>query len=75
MRYSAQNLTLISFLTDIFEGDIVMDSRLRSWVTGQADKRDAINDVSYLWRKSEDGTVRVPYILSKEIQEGIATKG
>ncbi|XP_068717986.1 hatching enzyme 1.2-like isoform X1 [Montipora capricornis] len=54
---------------DIFEGDIVMDSRLRSWVTGQADKRDAINDVSYLWTKSEDGTVRVPYILSKEIQE------
>lgn len=53
---------------DLFEGDIVMDQRLRSWVTGESDKRDAINDVSYLWPASDDGTVRVPYTLSDEIQ-------
>ena len=47
-----------------------MDQRLRSWVTGQYDKRDAINDVSYLWPKSDDGTVEVPYTLSQEILEG-----
>ena len=47
-----------------------MDQRLRSWVTGESDKRDAINDVSYLWPKSDDGTVRVPYTLSDEIQRG-----
>lgn len=56
--------------TDLFEGDIVMDQRLRSWVTGESDKRDAINDVSYLWPASDDGTVRVPYTLSDEIQRG-----
>lgn len=54
---------------DIFEGDIVMDSRLRSWVTDQADKRDAIDDDFFLWPKSDDGFVRVPFKLSKEIRE------
>ena len=47
-----------------------MDQRLRSWVTGESDKRDAINDVSYLWPKSDNGAVRVPYTLSDEIQRG-----
>ncbi|XP_015777189.1 PREDICTED: zinc metalloproteinase nas-13-like [Acropora digitifera] len=62
MRYLPDN-------GDIFEGDIVMDSRLRSWVTDQADKRDAIDDDFFLWPKSDDGFVRVPYKLSKEILE------
>lgn len=62
---------LLFFVTDIFEGDIVMDSRLRSWVTDQADKRDAIDDDFFLWPKSDDGFVRVPFKLSKEIREGI----
>ena len=56
--------------SDLFEEDIVMDQRLRSWVTGDYDKRDAINDVTYLWPSSDDGTVRVPYTLSDEIQNG-----
>ena len=47
-----------------------MDQRLRSWVTGESDKRDAVNDVSYMWPASDDGTVRVPYTLSDEIQRG-----
>ena len=50
-----------------------MDQRLRSWVTGQYDKRDAVLDTSYLWPKSDDGKVRVPYILSDEILEGKRT--
>ena len=50
-----------------------MDQRLRSWVTGQYDKRDAVRDDSYLWPKSRDGKVRVPYILSDEILEGKRT--
>lgn len=54
---------------DLFEGDMVMDARLRSWVTGQYDKRDAINDDTYLWPKSQEGHVRVPYSLSDEIME------
>ena len=62
---------VLFFVTDIFEGDIVMDSRLRSWVTDQADKRDAIDDDFFLWPKSDDGFVRVPFKLSKEIREGI----
>ena len=60
--------------TELFEDDIVMDQRLRSWVTGQYDKRDAINDDSYLWPKSDDGTVRVPFKLSDEILEGKTTR-
>lgn len=48
-----------------------MDSRMRSWVTGQADKRDAINDDYFLWPKSDYGIVRVPFKLSKEIREGM----
>ena len=52
---------------------MVMDARLRSWVTGQYDKRDAINDDTYLWPKSEEGHVRVPYSLSDEIMEGKRT--
>lgn len=51
-----------------------MDQRLRSWVTGQYDKRDAINDESYLWPASVDDNkkrvIRVPYTLSDEIQRG-----
>lgn len=67
-----ENIKKRSYLPDdgdIFEGDIVMDQRLRSWITGEYDKRDAINDISYLWPKSDDGTVRVPYSLSDEIKE------
>ena len=51
-----------------------MDQRLRSWVTGQYDKRDAINDESYLWPESQDENnnrvIRVPYTLSDEIKRG-----
>ena len=51
-----------------------MDQRLRSWVTGQYDKRDAINDDSYMWPASTDENgkriIRVPYTLSDEIQQG-----
>lgn len=51
-----------------------MDQRLRSWVTGQYDKRDAINDKSYLWPTTQDENgkkiVRVPYTLSDEIKQG-----
>ncbi|XP_020612009.1 zinc metalloproteinase nas-4-like isoform X3 [Orbicella faveolata] len=57
---------------ELFEGDIIMDQRLRSWVTGQYDKRDAINDDSYLWPSSLDENgervIRVPYTLSDEIK-------
>lgn len=63
----------IASFTDLFEGDMVMDARLRSWVTGQYDKRDAINDDTYLWPKSQEGHVRVPYRLSDEIMEGKKT--
>lgn len=54
---------------DLFEEDIVMDRRLRSWVTGQVDKRDAINYVFYLWPTTIQGgkrIVRVPYMKSEE---------
>lgn len=57
---------------DLFEEDIVMDRRLRSWVTGQFDKRDAINDVYYLWPTTlRDGKriVRVPYMKSEEFTQ------
>ena len=52
---------------------MVMDQRLRSWVTGQYDKRDAVLDETYLWPESHDGKVRVPYTLSDEILEGKGT--
>lgn len=61
------------FLADLFEEDIVMDRRLRSWVTGQVDKRDAINDVFYLWPTTIQGgkrIVRVPYMKSEEFSLG-----
>ena len=64
-------------VAELFEEDMVMDQRLRSWVTGQYDKRDAINDASYLWpsTKDKDGKkiIRVPYTLSDEIKEGKRT--
>lgn len=50
-----------------------MDRRLRSWVTGQVDKRDAINDVFYLWPTTIQGgkrIVRVPYMKSEEFSLG-----
>ncbi|KAJ7388507.1 hypothetical protein OS493_037127 [Desmophyllum pertusum] len=59
---------------ELFEGDMIMDQRLRSWVTGQFDKRDAINDESYMWPATTvDGKriIRVPYTLSDEIKEGL----
>ena len=65
---------LMSLVAELFEGDIIMDQRLRSWVTGQYDKRDAINDDSYLWPSSLDENgervIRVPYTLSDEIKRG-----
>lgn len=68
------SLVLMSLIAELFEGDIIMDQRLRSWVTGQYDKRDAINDVSYLWPASLDENgkrvIRVPYTLSDEIKRG-----
>ncbi|XP_078370120.1 zinc metalloproteinase nas-4-like isoform X2 [Oculina patagonica] len=58
---------------ELFEDDIIMDQRLRSWVTGQYDKRDAINDKSYLWPTTQDENgkkiVRVPFTLSDEIKQ------
>ena len=64
----------MSSVAELFEGDIIMDQRLRSWVTGEYDKRDAINDESYLWPASVDDNgkrvIRVPYTLSDEIKRG-----
>ena len=64
----------MSLVAELFEGDIIMDQRLRSWVTGQYDKRDAINDVSYMWPSLQDENgervIRVPYTLSDEIKRG-----
>ena len=70
---SDRHSRMLFCFADLFEEDIIMDRRLRSWVTGQFDKRDAINEVSYLWPTSErDGKriVRIPYTLSKEIEQG-----
>ena len=77
-RYSSVvdrfSLVLVSLVAELFEGDIIMDQRLRSWVTGQYDKRDAINDESYIWPSSLDDhgerVIRVPYTLSDEIKRG-----
>jgi len=64
----------MSLVAELFEEDIIMDQRLRSWVTGQYDKRDAINDDSYKWPESMDTNgnkvIKVPYTLSDEIQRG-----
>ena len=64
----------MSLVAELFEGDIIMDQRLRSWVTGQYEKRDAINDESYMWPASLDEkgerVIRVPYTLSDEIKRG-----
>lgn len=47
---------------ELFEGDIVMDPRLYSAVTGENEKRDAVTDEDYLWPNA-----RVPYVLSNKL--------
>lgn len=52
----------ILFLSDLFEEDIVMDVRLRDWVSGKMQKRDAVTLEKYLWK---DGIL--PYVISDDI--------
>lgn len=47
---------------ELFEGDIVMDARLFSAVSGENEKRDAVTADQYLWPDA-----RVPYVLSKKL--------
>lgn len=47
---------------ELFEGDIVMDTRLFSAVSGENEKRDAVTEEQYLWPNA-----RVPYVLSDKL--------
>ena len=46
---------------------MVMDLRLRSAVTGENEKRDAVTDKKYLWPNA-----RVPYVLSESLSKSSA---
>ena len=64
-KFKPELYVLFLFREELFEGDIVMDPRLYSAVTGENDKRDAVTDEYYLWPHA-----RVPYVLASSKKLG-----